>query len=445
MKLHSQTQSQFETQMTSAVKAGRLSRILKESFWIVFGQAMAVCGSLAAVRVLTGMLDPVAYGELALGMSLSLIINHVIIGPLYSGVTRFYTAAVERHDFLGYIKAIQQLTLLSTFLIAFLALITGAVLVLANEMAWLTIALVAFLFAVIGGYNSILNGMQNAARQRFTVAFHQGAESWAKLVFAALLLYWLRETSTVAMIGYCVGSTLIVASQVLFFRKNFPREQSREGDSAYWRVKIRAYSWPFMAWGIFTGAHLLSDRWALQTFATVYEVGLYSVLYQLGNYPMTIATGLAMEFLAPILFQRSGDGRSSVRNADVNRLSWRLTFGALGVALLGFLLGLIFHRHLFQLFVNIKYHSVSYLLPWMLLSGGFYAAGQTITLNLMSQMKSRAMVEVKIFTALTGIILNFSGAYYFGLNGVVVAGLIFAVGYFFCMSMLALRVYRLSI
>ena len=49
----------------------RFRRLSKEGAWIVLGQAIAVLGALASVRLLTELLDPAAYGELALGMTVA--------------------------------------------------------------------------------------------------------------------------------------------------------------------------------------------------------------------------------------------------------------------------------------------------------------------------------------------------------------------------------------
>jgi hypothetical protein len=73
----------------------------------------------------------------------------------------------------------------------------------------------------------------------------------------------------------------------------------------------------------------------------------------------------------------------------------------------------------------------------MLLASGFFAAGQTISLNLMSQMKTQTMVVGKTVTALLGVLLNFAGAYLYGTAGVVIAGVLFSVLYFFWMVLLS--------
>jgi O-antigen/teichoic acid export membrane protein len=121
----------------------------------------------------------------------------------------------------------------------------------------------------------------------------------------------------------------------------------------------------------------------------------------------------------------------------VHRIAWRITFVALLVTALAFVLTFSLHEWIFQLLVAAKYHAVSYLLPWMVLAGGIFAAGQMLALKLMSEMKSAAMTAAKIVTAILGIGFNAYGAAQFGLQGVVAALVAFSGIYFFWMAWLA--------
>ncbi len=415
----------------------RFHRLFKEGFWIVLGQAMAVLGSLVGVRLLTELLDPAAYGELALWMTVATLVNQTVLGPLGNGITRFYSPAKERGDLGSYLHAVRRLVFWATGIIMLMILCTVVGLLIARRTDWIAIAFAAFIFAILSGYNSILSGVQNAARQRFVVALHQGMESWVRFLFAVTLLLWLGATSTAAMIGYILAVIVVLGSQYFFFRKIVPNNVIRVEDEKNWREQIWKFSWPISIFGIFTWAQLASDRWALGLFATMQEVGLYAVLFQLGYYPIATASGMVTQFLAPIYYQRAGDASNIQRNASVNNLSWRLTKLSLVVTSVVFLMALHFHVQIFSVLVAKEYASVSYLLPWIMLAGGVFSAGQTIALNLMSQMKTRAMMAAKIVTALLGVAFNFAGAYWYGTAGIVIATVLFSMLFFLWMAVLA--------
>ena len=416
----------------------RLRRLSKEGSWIVLGQAAAILGSLAGVRLLTELLDPAAYGELALGLTVAALINQTVLGPLANGVTRFYAPALEQGDLGGYLLAVRRLVLAATALIFLIVAIAVAGLLGAGHAQWIGIATAALAFATLSGYNAILNGIQNAARQRAVVALHQGIESWLRFLVAAGLILWLGASSALAMTGYALAVVMVLGSQYVFFRR-IAAGHDAAPQTGSWQRQVWDYSWPISAFGAFTWVQLASDRWALELFTTTAEVGTYAALFQLGYYPMTMASTMAMQFLAPIFYQRAGDASDSRRNADVNRLSWNLTGISLGATAAAFLLALLLHRQIFRIFVASEYAAVSHLLPWMLLAGGIFAAGQAIALNLMSQMRTRAMMAAKIATALVGVVLNLAGAYWLGTTGIVFAGVLFSVLYFAWMAALSTR------
>jgi O-antigen/teichoic acid export membrane protein len=416
----------------------RLRRLSKEGAWIVVGQAAAVLGALAGVRLLTELLPPAAYGELALGLTVAALVNQTVLGPLANGVTRFYAPAQEQGDLGGYLHAVRRLVAAAGAAIVLIVALASAGLLLAGQARWIALAAAALVFAALSGGNAILNGIQNAARQRAVVALHQGMESWARVLVAAALLLWLGANSAAAMAGFALAVVLVLGSQFAFFRR-IAHANAAAAEPRHWQRQIWAYSWPISAFGAFTWLQLASDRWALELFTTTQEVGTYAALFQLGYYPMSMASTMAMQFLAPIFYQRAGDASDGRRNADVDRLSWKLTGVSLGATAIAVALALLFHRQIFQILVASAYAGVSHLLPWMLLAGGIFAAGQAIALNLMSQMRTQAMMGAKIATALAGVALNLAGAHWLGIDGIVLAAVLFSVLYFSWMAALALR------
>lgn len=425
------------------LKTERSRRLFKEGSWIVFGQVLMVVGSLAGVRLLTELLPPDAYGELALGMTIATLVNQIILGPLGCGIVRFYAPAVEQGDLGGYLHAVKRLVLYATGIVLLLALSSTAGLMFSERNQWAAITASALAFAILSGYSAIFSGIQSAARQRSIVALHQGADPLLRSLVAAGLLIWLGTSSTVAMIGYAMAALLMLGSQTYFFQK-IVRGKLFGKNKRNWQDKIWAFSLPIGTWGIFTWMQQMSDRWALQLSSSTSDVGIYAVLYQLGYYPILLVTGMAMQFLVPILYQRAGDASDSKRTADVNMLSWKLTWLSLGLTAAAFLVAILLHTQIFRILVAEEYRLFSYLLPWIIIAGGVFASGQTLASNLQAQMKTREMIVVKIVTALLGIALNFAGAYLYGMAGVVGAGIAFSILYFLWMVILVKGVNKMG-
>lgn len=414
----------------------RIKRLVKEVGWVAIGQAVTVLGSLVLVRVLTEYLEPTEYGQLALGLTLAGLVNQLVMGGVMAGIGRFYPIAVERDDLNGYLHASHRLVGYAATVVAIMAIALVVGFSWFGYFQWIGLSIACLVYAVLSGYNAVLGGIQNAARQRAVVAIHGGADAWLKILLAVGIVLWLGASSTAVVIGYSCSSLLITVSQLICLRRTIPQQHTPTSSRQQWISEIWAYAFPFTTWGAFTWMQQVSDRWALQTFTTVGDVGQYAVLVQLGYTPIALVTGMTMSFLGPILYQRSGDAADHVRNTSVHRIGWRMTYLSLVITLLGFLITFALHDWIFGLLVAFEYRGSSHLLPWVVLAGGMFAAGQILALKLMSEMKPSAMSSAKIVTALIGVLLNVIGAAFAGMSGVVGALVVFSGTYFVWMVVL---------
>jgi O-antigen/teichoic acid export membrane protein len=415
----------------------RFRRLALEGFWILGGQVAAVIGALVLVRVLTEYLEPEQYGQLTLGLTIAGLVNQVVMGGLAAGISRFYSIAAEKNELSGYLNASQGLMGYAVVIAGAITLISIAGLLSMRHSQWIVLVSAALMLSVFNGFSSALGGIQNAARQRAVVALHGGVEPWLRILLAVGMMIWLGSSSTAVILGYAFSSLIVTGSQLFFLKRLISADQPILNTSDNWRQQIWSYSWPFSVFGVFTWLQQISDRWALQTYASGHDVGLYAVVFQLGYVPIGLALGMAMTFLGPILYQRSGSTTDQNRNMDVHQIAWRITFAGLAITALAFVFTLFMHKGIFQLLVATKYHEVSYLLPWMIVAGGVFSSAQILALKLMSEMKTAVMTTAKIVSAILGVILNIYGASQFGSQGVVAALLAFSCIYFFWMVWLA--------
>jgi len=417
----------------------RFKRLAKEGSWIVAGQFAAMAGALMLVRVLTERLDPAQYGRLALGLTVAGLVNQTVLGGISAGIARLYSIADERQALRAYLEDSIRLLGYATLAVVAIGLAVMAGLVSLGYPQWLGLAAAAMAFSLLSGFNGALTGIQNAARQRAAAAFNGGLDAWLKIFLAIAMMLWLGSNSTAVVVGYCCSSLLILLLQ-LFMLRQLTRsrgESSGSGREHRFLHQVWEFSWPFSAWGIFSWVQQASDRWALAGLAQQEDVGLYAVLSQLGYAPVAMLTAMAMTFLAPILYQRSGDASDHARNANVHRLVREITFSSLAVTLMAVLVAFVAHEWLFRMLVSAEYRHVSHWLPWMVMAGGIFAAGQILALQLMSEMKSARMATAKIITALLGAAFNVYGARVAGIAGVVAALVAFSVVYLAWMIWLA--------
>ena len=412
----------------------RVKRLAKEFLWVGLGQAAAALGGLAGVSFLTRALAPEVYGELALGMTVATLTQQVVLGPVSGALTRFFAPAVEAGQLHGYLKGARHLVTWATLGVLGFAALLALVLSTAGQVNSISLMTIAFLYSLLSGYSSAMDGVQNAARQRAIVAWHQGIGQWLRFLLALAMIGALGAFSRAAMLGYAVASALVLVSQTFLFRRRIlalspATNAGPTGPVESWTRQMRAYAWPFALWGVFTWAQMASDRWALQVCGSASAVGLYAALHQVGYYPMTLLSGFLVQLISPVLFSRAGDGTDPERMAHSHRLNLVIFQGSLVLTALAAIVALLFHQQIFSLFVAPEYRRVSPLLTLMILAGGLFAAGQIAVLSLLSGVNSQALLAPKIATALLGVLLNFAGAYWLGLNGVVYAVAVVSLAY----------------
>jgi O-antigen/teichoic acid export membrane protein len=150
----------------------------------------------------------------------------------------------------------------------------------------------------------------------------------------------------------------------------------------------------------------------------------------LGYSPMSTIAAVLVQLAAPVIYQSS----SRADPAQALRLAKRqcdLLAGAIiATTVVAWLIAFCFHERIFDIFIAKDYRSASPLMPWMILAGGIFSAGEAAAVFLNSAMRTHLQIAPKIITALVGIALNVLAARSFGSQGVVFSVLAFSILYF---------------
>jgi O-antigen/teichoic acid export membrane protein len=403
-----------------------------EVAWISAGQIVGALGAIVGVHLLTTLLTPAAYGEFALGLTSATLVFQVVLGPLVNAYERYFAATREAGRGNEFFAAARQLTTRSSAVILAVGLLVCAGLWLVGQTAWLPLTLLAVLFALLSGWESVLDSLQNAARHRVVVATHQAVRLWLRPALAAWVLVSFGATSALAMGAYALASALVLASQLVFFRRAFARGRATGGLSTYrpdLQRQLLVYAMPFGIWGLFTWMQSASDRWALQVTRSSAEVGIYAIVLQLGAYPITLIGTMLTQVAAPIIFAEAGDAVHIQRITDAVHLALALVAAVVLVTLVLAGVSFVASGAIFALLVGEQFREASGLLWIAVLASGCFVAGQLLSLVPMALGDSRALLAPKIWTAVLAVALNLVAAYAFGVVGVLWAGFIFSLVY----------------
>ena len=396
----------------------------KEFLWTISGQIFSVIASLLSIKLITSYLNPEQYGELMLVLTIAMLLNQIITGGFTSSFNRYYSIAVEDGCLHFFLKAAIDLSLKAIGASLILGLLAISTIYYLNYDKWILSIILVCVYSCVNFLNSSINSIQNAARKRNIVAFNQIIEGSARILILILILSNDNNINGI-IAGYCFATIITILIQSVYTKIIYTKGVSDNKAVILWKNRLKKYAMPFTIWGIFTAAYQMSDKWALEFFSSTSDVGYYGVLYQLGYAPISLVTGLAVSYLGPIIFERFGGGGDGHRKNHANQMGWNLTMLAIALTVLGFIFSFIFYDLIFKIFVSEKYATVAHLLPWLIMAGGLYSAGQVIGLNILSNLRPHMMLRPKIILSILGVCLNLIGA---KINGVV--GLIWAINIF---------------
>lgn len=411
----------------------RLQNLAREGFWIIIGQLFTIFGSLYFIKIITTKLEPSLFGSVSLLLSVSTFFSQVLYGGVGSGVARFFSVAEIKMDLLGYFEKSKQIVFkTSMFLFGFGVLAVLLLLIFGYGNIVLLTVYIIFI-TVLNGIISVLNNFQNSARQRAIVALHNGLGVILKIILALFLfsLFGANETNLLGAIF--LSSVIVLISQLIFLRNRWKNKISIVGStqSNYnWSSQIWAYAFSVILWSSFMALHQLSDKWALEYYNSLKDVGVYTVLFQLGYTPTLLIMTNILAFLSPIMYQRAGDGKDLIKNKYVDSILTRLVWLTFLFSIIGFLIAYFLHREILTLIVSNSYLEYSYLLPFFVLSAGIFSAGQILNLKMESKIQVKEMVFIKISTSICAICSNFLLSAFYGINGVLASLFIYSLTFF---------------
>jgi O-antigen/teichoic acid export membrane protein len=177
------------------------------------------------------------------------------------------------------------------------------------------------------------------------------------------------------------------------------------------------YSWPLMAGGIFNWGFFASQRWALELFVSTSEVGKFFALTQVVATPITLAGGLIITLISPILFSRVGNLSTSEKVVNSKKVVVKLAVSGMVIVFLLSLMSSFFSERILKLFVAREYIDVAKYMPIVIISSGVLQCSQVLGIVLTIAMQTKKVLPLAIFGQSLFVLFNLVFVWQFGING----------------------------
>lgn len=403
-------------------------KLRAELFWVIVGQFLGFVGSFIGIKVLTTVMGPKGYGELALGLTIAGLFNMYLYGPLANVVARFFAVYRERGELPVYFGVLKKTHTVLALLLCTLAGIVALVVWPWLGAEWALIALVAILYSVVSGINSSYISLQSAMRQRQVVALHQGADVWLRTGLSILFVYVAGSSGYLALLGYAVGTFLITLSQSIFAKRS-PELVSYwqvESDNAELirssRQEFTKYATSFMFFSGFAAISMYSDRWIVQTLYSLKDVGVYAAISQIAIAPANLLYAMISQLMVPIIFENAGTMTTLQQERKSRQLVLYtcMILGSLSLVMVG--VAIVFHKLIVSLLTASTFSQHSHILWIILASNSLLNIGQILSMKGLYFNRPNIYLVPKILQSVACVLFACVLGKQFGLAGVAWGG-----------------------
>ncbi len=402
-----------------------MSGLLKEkqlfgdAFWALFGQVVSACALLAGTRVLTELVTPDIYGQVALLNGFVALGVALFSYPFICAGMRILPECLNKGERAALFGVVARLTARATAL-AIALLVLGGVTYsyFSNSSFWLFMPAGVLLIVTVRRELGIQ--LLIGERKQRGASLWQTSDSILRPLLAISLVWWGGQKAEWVLLGYIVASVVsnTVWSLVLGAK---PDNNKRFIITRNFRTDVWAYALPLIPMELIFWVNGLGDRYIIGYLMTAAEVGLYAATYTIINEAFNRSAMVLLRTFQPVYFQYC----SQYRIKEGFRILWIwigcvFVLGIIGVSLL-----LITKDWVASMVLAKSYHSAVELMPAIAIGCALHALGTVVAQPLLANKRTRLLLLGRVCGAVTAAISIPLMVKSFGLSGAAMANPIY--------------------
>ncbi|WP_229427869.1 lipopolysaccharide biosynthesis protein [Methylomonas albis] len=386
------------------------SKLFGEAFWALFGQAASALALLLGTRLLTELVNPVVYGQVALLNGFVALGVAVFSYPFICAGMRIVPECESVGERSALHAAVAGLTLQTTMLAVGLLMLGGfayGYFADGNSMLFL---LAGVLLAMTVQRELGIQLAIGERKQRLA-SLWQTSDSVLRPALAIALVWWLGGNPEWVLLGYIAASLLSNLVWIFVKRRSAMRIQATVSRS--FRHEVWVYALPLIPMEIIFWINGLGDRYVIGYMLTAADVGLYAATYMIVNEAFNRSAMVLLRTFQPAYFQAFS--AQQLQKAFSILWVWIASVAALGA--LGLLLLLLTKDWVASVVLAKSYHAAVDLMLAMALGCALHALGTAVAQPLLAHKRTKTLLKGRLCGAVTAAITIPALVSQFGLPG----------------------------
>ena len=373
-------------------------RLFGDAFWALFGQLLSACALLAGTRLLTELVTPDIYGQVALLSGFVALGVAVFSYPFICAGMRILPECLNKGEHAALYGVVTRLTVRATALAVALLVLGGVAYSYLGQANSLPFMLAGVLLVVTVRRELGIQLLIGERKQR-GASLWQTTDSILRPLLAIGLVWWGGQKVEWVLLGYILASTVSNAAWSLALGakpdKNRPLIITRN-----FRADVWAYALPLIPVELIFWVNGLGDRYVIGYLMTAAEVGLYAATYMIINEAFNRSAMVLLRTFQPVYFQSCSENRIK----EGFRILWIWIGSVVTVGIIGVSLVLITKDWVASVLLAKSYHSAVELMPAIAIGCALHALGTVAAQPLLANKRTRLLLLGRICGAVTAAI-----------------------------------------
>lgn len=376
-----------------------LSQVISAIFGLILGKLIAV------------YISPEAFGLFNIQFGAYTFFFTLFFIPTIQFYKSTITSLYKKIGFSNY-KISISITCLLVFIAVFSYLLIYNPLFVSIELIFIILLIIPFnaFFKILNDFNNVSGNINkyvigNLTKSLFSII----------ILLFVLILGKKNVEGNLALWIMSLGS-IIVGVFFSFNRNAFKLKNRIVGYRSFLKSKMK-FGWPLMVMALWAWVNNYFDRYVIDYYIGLENVGIYNANYSLGSKFFLLLSPIFFILLTPDVYKQQQIVFKKL--SIIKYVQFLLVIGILLLILIG-----LFYEEIGLLLLSKSYSSGFYIIFWIALSYLILAATQLYEMIFYSEKRTKILLYSNVVSAILNIILNILLIPFLGLYGAIFATLL---------------------